>query len=221
VITLAIDASTYAGDVALLEDGRIVAELCVEMKDPHVERLMPAVASVLARGGVAVRRLDRVVCGAGPGSFTSLRIAGGIAKGLCAASGLPLFAVPSTALMVAGASLPMGRYVAALDALRGEFYVASYHVGASGAVLELEPPAVVPAGQVTELARLADARVVSPIAFEDGVIAQPRARGVLALEQGIAAAGPVDLGAWEPLYGRLAEAQVKWESVHGRRLPVG
>jgi tRNA threonylcarbamoyladenosine biosynthesis protein TsaB len=221
VITLAIDASTYTGDVALLDGDGVLAELSVEMKDPAVERLMPAVASVLARGGVGVGELDRVVCGGGPGSFTSLRIAGGVAKGLCAGAGLPLFAAPSLALMVAGASLPAGKYVAALDALRGEFYVGLYHVSATHDVIELDGAGVVPAERVPELARLAEARPVSPTAMEDGVVAQPRARGVLRLEQLLAAAGPVDLASWEPAYGRLAEAQVKWESAHGRPLPVG
>jgi tRNA threonylcarbamoyladenosine biosynthesis protein TsaB len=31
--------------------------------------------------------------------------------------------------------------------------------------------------------------------------------------------GPVNLAAWEPIYGRMAEAQVKWEAAHGRALP--
>jgi tRNA threonylcarbamoyladenosine biosynthesis protein TsaB len=31
--------------------------------------------------------------------------------------------------------------------------------------------------------------------------------------------GPVDLASWEPEYGRLAEAQVRWEAAHGRPLP--
>jgi tRNA threonylcarbamoyladenosine biosynthesis protein TsaB len=31
--------------------------------------------------------------------------------------------------------------------------------------------------------------------------------------------GPVDLASWEPDYGRLAEAQVRWERAHGRPLP--
>ena len=32
---------------------------------------------------------------------------------------------------------------------------------------------------------------------------------------------PVDLASWEPAYGRLAEAQVKWEAAHGRPLQTG
>lgn len=222
MITLAIDASTYIGDVALLDHGTVLAELSVEMKSPTVERLMPAVASVLGQGGKTPRELDRIVCGSGPGSFTSLRIAGGIAKGLSAGAEVPLFAAPSLGLMVAGAPLPVGRYLAALDALRGECYVALYHVSATGDVIELEQAVVVAADLVTALARRADARVVSPTPIDDETIrAHPKASGVARLESLLLAAGPVDLASWEPTYGRLAEAQVKWETLHGRPLPVG
>lgn len=221
MITLALDASMSVGDVAVLEDGRLVTERRVAMKDARQERLMPAVAEALEDAHRTVAELDRIVCGAGPGSFTSLRIAGGIAKGLAAGAGRSLWAVPSLALIVAGAGLPMGKYLAALDALRGELYVALYHVSATGDVLELESAVVIAADQLEALATRAEARVVSPTPFEDGVLAMPRAAGVLHLEQMIAAAGAVDLGTWEPVYGRLAEAQVKWESLHGRPLPVG
>jgi len=222
MITLAIDASISIGDVALLDDARVVAELSVEMKSPTVERLMPAVASVLGQNGVAPRELDRIVCGAGPGSFTSLRIAGGIAKGLSAGANVPLYAAPSLGLMVAGASLPVGRYLAAADALRGESYVALYHVSATGDVIELEHAMVVAAASVLDLATRAEAHIVSPTPIADDVIrALPRAAGVARLEGLLTASGPVDLASWEPTYGRLAEAQVKWETLHGRPLPVG
>jgi tRNA threonylcarbamoyladenosine biosynthesis protein TsaB len=222
VITLAIDASTYIGDVALLRDGALVAELSVEMKSPTVERLMPAVASVLAQSRATVRELDRIVCGSGPGSFTSLRIAGGIAKGLSAGANVPLYAVPSLGLMIGGASLPVGRYLAALDALRGECYVALYHVSATGDVIELEHAVVVATEAVSDLARRADARIVGPTPIDDETIrAHPKASAVARLESVLGSTGPVDLASWEPTYGRLAEAQVKWETLHGRPLPVG
>ena len=47
----------------------------------------------------------------------------------------------------------------------------------------------------------------------------PRAANVVRLGQWLALP-PVSLAAWEPDYGRLAEAQVKWERAHGRPLPV-
>jgi hypothetical protein len=48
--------------------------------------------------------------------------------------------------------------------------------------------------------------------------AHPHARGVAPLLASLIANGPVNLEAWEPDYGRLAEAQVRWEAAHGRRL---
>jgi tRNA threonylcarbamoyladenosine biosynthesis protein TsaB len=221
MITLALDASTYVGDVALLENGHVLAEEATAMRDAHHERLMPAVVTVLDRAGKDIDAIGRVVCGAGPGSFTSLRIAGSIAKGIAAGVGVPLYAVPSMALIVGGASLPMGRYLAAVDALRGEYYVGLYHVNSTGDILELERARLIPADGVEAVAREYDARIVSPTAMSEAIHANPRAGAVSRLGAWIEAAVPVDLGAWEPSYGRMAEAQVKWEAAHGRPLPTG
>ena len=101
-ITLALDASSYIGTVAVLRDDVLVAEGNALMRGEQEERLMPCVASVLADAGCAVPDVGRVICGAGPGSFTSLRIAGAIAKGIGMGNDVPLNVVPSLALMVAG-----------------------------------------------------------------------------------------------------------------------
>jgi tRNA threonylcarbamoyladenosine biosynthesis protein TsaB len=124
VLVLALDASTYAGSVALIRDDIIVGQRVAAMRGEHEERLMPAITTVLAEHSIQVDRLDAVACGAGPGSFTSLRIAASIAKGLCAAREIPLLVAPSTLLTVPAADppLPPGRYVAALDAMRGDFF---------------------------------------------------------------------------------------------------
>jgi tRNA threonylcarbamoyladenosine biosynthesis protein TsaB len=220
MITLALDASTYTGSVALVDDGRLIVEQSTAMKGAHEERLMPAVASVLESAGVAVHTLDRVVCGAGPGSFTSLRIAGAIAKGIATGIHRPLFAVPSMALVLGGASVSRGRYLVAIDALRGEMYVGLYEIDGRESITELEPARLVLAGDLPRLALEYDARIVSPSAIEGAVVALPRASAVARLEHMIGASAPVDLNAWEPAYGRLAEAQVKWESAHGRPLPA-
>jgi tRNA threonylcarbamoyladenosine biosynthesis protein TsaB len=221
VITLAIDASTYHGDVALLDGDRVLGGAAVAMKDAHHERLMPSVADVLQQGRKTPRDLQRIVCGGGPGSFTSLRIAGGIAKGLAAGVGLPLFAVPSLALIVAGELRAPGRYLGILDAMRGEFYAGLYQVSDTGDVIELERAIVIAADQVETLAAQSEARIIGPTTFDGGVQALPKATGVVRLEQMVASSGPVDLASWEPTDGRLAEAQVKWESQHRRPLPVG
>ncbi|MGH9885001.1 MAG: hypothetical protein ACREBE_05715, partial [bacterium] len=81
----------------------------------------------------------------------------------------------------------------------------------------------VPADTVEALAAEHGAKIVSPTATVDGVaiVAIPHARAVARLESTLAQLGPVDIGTWEPAYGRLAEAQVKWEAAHGRPLPAG
>jgi tRNA threonylcarbamoyladenosine biosynthesis protein TsaB len=222
MITLALDASTYTGSTAVIVDGRVAAEQSTAMKGADEERLMPAVAQVLEAASVPVAAIDRVVCGSGPGSFTSLRIAGAIGKGIAAALGKPLFAVPSMALVLGGANVGRGRYIVAIDALREELYVGLYEIAAAEQplIIELEHARLISAGELHRLSLEFDARVVSPSPIDGGIVAWPRAGAVARLEHLIATHGPVDIDGWEPAYGRLAEAQVKWERAHGRPLPA-
>jgi tRNA threonylcarbamoyladenosine biosynthesis protein TsaB len=220
MITLALDASTYVGDVALLDDDRLLAESHTAMKGADEERLMPAVARVLAEADVHVDDIDRVVCGAGPGSFTSLRIAGAIAKGIAMGVGCPLYAVPSMALVVGGGGVGAGRFLVAIDALRGELYVGLFDVEPDGAVHEVEPARLIPAVDVERLATEYEAKIVSPIQGIGALSGRPRAAAVARLEAMLEERGPVDIASWEPSYGRLAEAQVRWETAHGKPLPT-
>jgi tRNA threonylcarbamoyladenosine biosynthesis protein TsaB len=217
VITLAIDASTYGGSVCVTRGQKVIAARDVAMRDPQRERLMPAVGDVLAEARLDASGLDRIVCGSGPGSFTSLRIAAAIAKGLAMTAGKPLYAVSSLALMVAAVEplLPAGEYTATLDALRGEYYLASCMVGEGGEVVDVAPVAV---ADVTELDGLE--RAGRTLVGERGrVRARPSARGVVRVERLLERGGPADLALWEPDYGRVAEAQRRWEAVHGRPMP--
>ena len=221
MITLALDASTYVGDVAVLRGADVLASASVAMKGAEHERLMPAVVDVLRSARVDVDAIERVVCGAGPGSFTSLRIAGAICKGIACGVGAPLFAVHSMALIVAGAEPPLGRYLAVVDALRGDAYIGLYEVGADRRVQELELPRIAPVADVASIADDLGARTMGPSRELCAIVANPRAQAVTLLDDVIVANGPVDLASWEPAYGRLAEAQVKWEAAQGRPLPTG
>lgn len=217
-LTLALDAAMYTGTVAVIAGADVVAVEEVAMRGEREERLMPAVAAALAGAGAAVRDVQRIVCGAGPGSFTSLRIAAAIAKGIATATGAPLYAVSSLALIVAGspAAGEPGRYLAVLDAMRGEAYVGGYEVGDGGAIEEIAPLALVPRAEVDSCAERLGARAIGP---GERLVAHPHARGVARLGAWLARSGPVSLAEWEPAYGRLAEAQVRWERAHGRPLP--
>lgn len=218
MISLVLEAATYDGSVALVSDGRLLSERLVAMRGRDHEALMPAVAEVLADASVPAAQLERIVCGAGPGSFTSLRIAGGIAKGLALAGGLPLVPLSSLALLVASRDgLTAGRYLGAIDALRGEHYVALFEVDADGEVRQDGGFSLVPSSELAESAARLDAGLIAAGPTTGGEVA-PLARAAVRLTKLINATPAADLAAWEPAYGRLAEAQVKWEAAHGRPL---
>jgi tRNA threonylcarbamoyladenosine biosynthesis protein TsaB len=203
--------------VALIDDRQVLGERQVAMRGREREALMPAAAALLEECGVAPRALGRVVCGAGPGSFTSLRIAGAIAKGLAMAAGVPLVPVSSLALVVASMSpFAPGRYLAAIDALRGEHYVELYEISPEGELRLLAPTRLVPSAAVQATAAEHGARAVGPGQPDHSV--EPHARGARLLTNVIDRTTPADLAGWEPAYGRLAEAQVKWEAAHGQPL---
>jgi tRNA threonylcarbamoyladenosine biosynthesis protein TsaB len=222
--TLALEGATYEGSVALLADSVVVAERTLSADDGGIsrigkgERLMPAVAECLEESGVERGEIARIVCGAGPGSFTSLRVAGSVAKGLAAGYGVELYAVSSLLLTVSGARPPLvpGEYLSVLDAMRREVFAARVVLQSGGFATLIEPATIISADQLGEIAeRERGVRVIGPGHQHN---ARPHARGVAPILSKLIEIGPVDLASWEPDYGRLAEAQVRWETAHGRPL---
>ncbi len=218
---LVIEASTAAGSVAIVSDGRVHARASVPMGASRDDALFPAVQQLLRECDLEPSALSAVVCGAGPGSFTSLRIAASLAKGLAHGTGAALYAVPSL-LLVLPASSPVGEYVVHGDALRGERYALHVRVDEAGLryardVVQRVAFADLPTF-VGEARRVAAGQ--SPAAAEEFDVKDPDAANVVHVGdwRGL---GPLALADWEPAYGRLAEAQVVWETKHGHALPVG
>ena len=220
-LTLALEASTYEGSVALIHGAEVIAE--ETLRDDHGgslvggrgERLVPAVAECFARAGVTGRELARIVCGAGPGRFTSLRIAGSAAKGMAKGFGVELYAVSSLVLTVAGAlpALEPGEYLSVLDAMRGDWFVANVTLATDGTIGAHGPARLASTAELREVAAGdPGARLIGP---GQPIDAHPHARGVAPLLSRIMADGPVDLASWEPDYGRLPEAQVRREAASG------
>jgi tRNA threonylcarbamoyladenosine biosynthesis protein TsaB len=216
--TLLLETSTEVGSVAIARNGEIVADLSFASRDPatgvRTEALAPAVVQCLGRAAVPVRDIAAVVCGAGPGGFTSLRSAAAFAKGLCSAVNIPLYAVSSLELLAWSAPIPDGKFIAALQAGRNEWF--GQDVERDGERTELGGAAYI-IGDDELRAREArmHARLIGPgLEFD----ARPLARSAVPWLHDIETRGPVDIDSWEPTYGRLAEAQVKWEAAHGRPL---
>ncbi len=78
---LAVETSTEYCSVALWQDGAIV-ERCELVGQKHSELLMEMLDGVLQDSGFGIKDMDGIAFGAGPGSFTGVRIACGVAQGL-------------------------------------------------------------------------------------------------------------------------------------------
>jgi tRNA threonylcarbamoyladenosine biosynthesis protein TsaB len=218
VITLVVEASTYAGSTALLVGRILLGERSVAMRGKEHEALMPAVAELLAKCNRAPDQIQRVVCGAGPGAFTSLRVASSIAKGIALATGAALVPVSSLALLVASLDpRTPGRYLAVADAMRGESYVQEFEVERDDEMHAVSELSVIPTSTVDQVAAGRRAIAVGP-ARQGSELVIPHARSAVHITKLIDSIAPADLAGWEPRYGRLAEAQVKWEAEHGRPL---
>jgi tRNA threonylcarbamoyladenosine biosynthesis protein TsaB len=200
--------------MAVIRDGELLASSQITMGRGRDDLLTPAVTPLLVQTGIGIRELGGVVCGEGPGSFTSLRIAAAFAKGMAFGLNVPLFGVPSLALVSGSDDRPLssGTYCVSTDALRDECYaqwidVTSDHtITIAGGVERV---------LTRELERFAEGREL--VLADASVDTHPRATMVRWLRDW-RAPGAVNLDVWEPAYGRLAEAQVKWEATHGRTL---
>jgi len=134
---LAIESSTSICSVAL-GDAREVDECLLDAPRQHHALLLPMVATLLARNAVALSDVDAIAFGCGPGSFTGLRIAVGIAQGLAFAADLPVVPISSLDALAADADELLGvqssvKYIlVAVDAHMGEVYWGSYCRTAQG-----------------------------------------------------------------------------------------
>jgi tRNA threonylcarbamoyladenosine biosynthesis protein TsaB len=118
----ALDTSTDWCSVALWADGEVFsAERRAGSR--HSELVLPMLQSLLGNCGVSLEKIEAVAFGAGPGSFTGLRIACGVAQGLALARGLPLLGVSTLEAMAEECGAP--RVVACLDARMREVYYAA------------------------------------------------------------------------------------------------
>jgi tRNA threonylcarbamoyladenosine biosynthesis protein TsaB len=124
---LAFDTSTEACAVALF-DGVRWTERSELAGSRHSELLLPMIRGLLGNAGFALRDLDGIAFGAGPGSFTGLRIACGVAQGLSLGADLAVVGVASLEAMAQAAHAKHGwrRVGAALDARMQEVYFAAY-----------------------------------------------------------------------------------------------
>lgn len=133
---LALETSGERASVALWRDGDVV-ERAITAVNQH-SRVVPAmIDEILREAELSLSGLDAIAFGSGPGAFTGLRIACGVAQGLALGADLKVVAVPT--LQAIAAAAQRERVLAATDARMGEIYIAAYVREPSGWRCELEP----------------------------------------------------------------------------------
>jgi tRNA threonylcarbamoyladenosine biosynthesis protein TsaB len=127
MIILGIDTSTRFASVAIVQDGVVLAESTGDGRG-HGSDLLVLIDAVCVGAAIGAHDLDAVAVGAGPGSFTGLRIGMATAKGIAFAAKCPLWAVSSLAALAHAVLLEreLALIVAVLDARKGEVYTGTY-----------------------------------------------------------------------------------------------
>lgn len=222
---IAFDTATDIGSVALAAPDGAVVERVIRGARQQAAQIVPAVHDLLATAKLSLGQVDGFVVADGPGSFTGLRIGWAAAIGMAHDRGLPIIAVPS--LLGAAHAARVSPVAACYDALRGQVFGAVYAFAENRVTTLVKPDLFT----LSELASHSPVRPVNAVGdgalrYRDEVLAWterepvsldalPAIAGSLLALASIAGYPP----GREPVYGRAAEAQVKWETRHGRPLP--
>lgn len=214
MIILGIDTSTLVASAAIVDGDRVIAG--VRQRDERRGRttdLLVLIDELCRRAAIGPGDLDAVAIGAGPGSFTSLRIGMATAKGIAFASTCPLWAVSSLAALAHEQldQTPQATVTAVLDARRAEVYAGTYRRDGKRTVVvgdeRVMPPADLVAFVPSGARVVADVRDIVP-SFPAAQLATPTGAAVARL----ALTGMrVDvLISGTPTYIRPSEAEVKY-----------
>lgn len=208
-LLLGLDTATDHPTLALAARGERGTDVGLPSRRDLSREIERVTARILAERGARASDLRGLVVADGPGSFTGLRIGVAFAKGLARALGVPLFAVPSLLGAAHAAAPEGGTVIVAYDALRGDVYRAVYR-------LHGDRPSSI---EVLLAPELAPVHAPSPVGAES-IRANWRHASAAALLRLVGVpngATPVaDPAAWEPVYGRPAEAEARYLARRGR-----
>ncbi len=126
MIWLGIETANTPLSIAVVKDGKVVAEMVQNVKLTHSAGAMPAIEEILARIDVRPNDLDAIAVSEGPGSYTGVRIGVTLAKTLAWTLQKHLVGVSSLKTLAVNAALYNGLICPIFDARRGNVYTAVY-----------------------------------------------------------------------------------------------
>lgn len=212
-IILAIETSSELASCALLRGETVLTRVSSGVRT-HSQSVLPMIQELLAEAGITLRDCDAIAYGSGPGSFTGVRTACGVAQGLAFGANLPVVPVVTLEAMALACHQQHGapQVLTVLDARMGEVYWAQYGFAPDGALHTLlapvlsAPSAVQPQGAPQAcgngLSAYAEVYAATPLAQGDAAI-MPHAQQIAQLAVGALAAGQsVTAAEAQPLYLR-------------------
>lgn len=174
---LALDTTTRAGSVALVEDDQVIDERSGDGARTHAERLPGEITAIADANRLALPDVDLYAVASGPGSFTGLRIGIATIQGLAFVHRRRIAGIPALDALAHLGSLGMspGTVIASwMDAHRREVFAAVYRVTSAplfnpDRLIEIEGPTV--GDPSSTLARWTGALGVVPAVFTgDGAV---------------------------------------------------
>jgi len=126
MLILALDTSTQAGSLAILQDTRVVGEVATCVAETYSSRLFRHLEFLLRELALDLRQVDLFAVSTGPGSFTGLRVGLTAVKGWAEIYDKPIAAVSALEAVAAQAKAPEAILVPVIDARRGQVYAGVY-----------------------------------------------------------------------------------------------
>jgi tRNA threonylcarbamoyladenosine biosynthesis protein TsaB len=228
---IALDSTTRAGSVALVEDDRVVEERVGDGSRTHAERLPGDIVALVDAHHLALGDIDLYAVASGPGSFSGLRIGIATVQGLAFVHGRRIFGIAALEALAhaSSATAAPGTVIAVwMDAHRRDVFAAAYRVTAAapfsaGRLDELETPSVGAPDSI--LSRWADQLPALPTVFVgDGaemfgcairqtrpdarIVPPPPVAGAIGRLAVARASEAVDPAAIRPLYVRRPDAEI-------------
>ena len=151
MLILAFETTAKAGSVALLEDGKLLAESYQNTGLTHSQTLMVMAEDMLKQAGRTVADVTAVAVAEGPGSFTGVRIGVAAAKGFAWGAQLPCYGVSTLEAMAVTLGAYEGHICACMDARRNQVYNALFLADGAAPLRVTEDRAIALAELKTEL----------------------------------------------------------------------
>lgn len=225
MIWLGIETANGPLSIAVVKEGKVVAEVVQHIKLTHSVGAMPAIEEVMTKAGVKAAEIDAIAVSEGPGSYTGVRIGVTLAKTLAWSLQKPLVGVSSLKVLAANARVSNDVVCALFDARRQNVYAGVYEGLTQVPIIEDHHDHI--DGLLTKLDTLkqpvlfvgADVALyfekIQEVLGERAVRAPftldlPRASELIAIAEAQELPAVDAVHAFVPQYRRIAEAEANW-----------